>query len=363
MHRKWVSSLVAAFMVFCVASLSAAACTNITLHTKSGDIIRARTMELAGDLESEMLVIPKGAKLAGLGPDAAENGLQWEAKYSAAGLNGYHLPVIIDGLNDQGLSGGMLMFPTFAKSQTFDAAKLDATISNIQVMTWALTQFATVDEIRAALPTIQVIDVSPANVQDFPLHYIFTDKSGKSLVAEYTNGELAMYDNALGVLTNSPPFPWHEINLRNFVNLTITNVPPVDLAGAEYAPIGSGESLHGMPGDFTPPSRFVRATIYSQSADKLDTAEETVLEAFHIMNQFDIPPGIVPGNPATTPAGQTPEQELTLWTIVTDATNGMIYVTTLQNRGIQSFDLASIDPSKGIVSFPLVAETAITPVG
>lgn len=363
MRKKLFSSFVTALVVFCCVSLSAAACTNITLRTTGGDVVRARTMELGGDLESEMLIIPKGAKLSGYGPNGDLDGMAWTATYSAAGLNGFHLPIIVDGLNDQGLSGGMLMFPTFAKSQTFDAAKQDKTISAEQVLNWALTQYATVDEVRAALPEIQVIDVALPDVPAFPLHYIFTDRSGKSIVAEYTDGNLNIYDNPLGVLTNSPPFPWHEINLRNFVNLTITNVPPVNLDGIDLAPIGSGESLHGMPGDFTPPSRFVRATIFSHSAPKLDTAEDTVLEAFHIMNQFDIPPGIVPGNPATTPAGEKPEQELTQWTIVNDQSNLKIYVSTLQNRGVQVFDLSTIDTSKGIQQLPLATETTITPIG
>jgi choloylglycine hydrolase len=363
MRKRWLSSLVTALVVFCCVSLNAAACTNITLRTTGGDVVRGRTMELGGNLESEMLVIPKGSPLSGYGPTGDQDGLQWTAAYNVAGLNGFHLPFIVDGLNDQGLSGGMLMFPTFARSQTFDAAKLDKTISAEQVLTWALTQYATVDEIRAALPEIQVIDVSLPSVPAFPLHYIFTDKSGKSIVAEYTDGTLDIYDNPLGVLTNSPPFPWHEINLRNFVNLTITNVPSVDLDGLELAPLGSGESLHGLPGDFTPPSRFVRATIYTHAAPQLDSAEETVLEAFHIMNQFDIPPGIVSGNPATTPAGEKPEQELTQWTVVIDQSNLKIYVTTLQNRGIQVFDLSTIDESKGVQQLPLASETTITAIG
>lgn len=203
MRKTWLSSLVTAVILFCCVSLNAAACTNITLRTTGGDVIRGRTMELGGDLESEMLVIPKGTPLSGYGPNGDQDGMQWTSTYSAAGLNGFHLPIIVDGLNDQGLSGGMLMFPTFAKSQTFDAAKQDKTISAEQVLTWALTQFATVDEVRAGLQDIQVIDVALPDVPAFPLHYIFTDKSGSSIVAEYTNGNLNIYDNPLGVLTKS----------------------------------------------------------------------------------------------------------------------------------------------------------------
>ncbi|MFN8665101.1 MAG: choloylglycine hydrolase family protein [Thermomicrobiales bacterium] len=363
MRTKWLSSLVTAFLVFCCLSLTASACTNITVRTKSGDIIRGRTLELGGDLESQMLVIPKGSALSGYGPKGDLDGMKWTATYSAAGLNGLNLPIIVDGLNDQGLSGGMLMFPTFAQSQTFDAAKLDKTISAEQVLTWALTQFATVEEVRAALPDIQVIDVALPDVPAFPVHFIFTDRSGKSIVVEYTDGNLNIYDNPLGVLTNSPPFPWHEINLRNYVNLTITNVPPVKLDGLELAPLGSGDSLHGMPGDFTPPSRFIRATIYSQALPELDSAEEAVLETFHVMNQFDIPPGLVPGNPVTSSPGEELLQEQTQWTIVIDQSNLKLYVTTLQDRGIQVFDLGSIDESKGIQTFPLATETTFTPIG
>ena len=118
-----------------------------------------------------------------------------------------------------------------------------------------------------------------------------------------------------------------------------------------------------MPGDFTPPSRFVRATMYSQAAPQRGTSEDAVLEAFHIMNQFDIPPDIVPGNPATTPAGEKPELELTRWTIVNDQANLKIYVTTLQNRGVQVFGLSTIDVFKGIQQLPLATETTMTPIG
>ena len=47
----------------------------------------------------------------------------------------------------------------------------------------------------------------------------------------------------------------------------------------------------GLPGDFTPPSRFVRAVAFSQSVLPSRTGKEAVLEAFHILNQFDIPKG------------------------------------------------------------------------
>jgi len=42
-----------------------------------------------------------------------------------------------------------------------------------------------------------------------------------------------------------------------------------------------------LPGDFTPPSCLVRAVAFSQSAIRSDMAAAAVLQAFHILNNFD----------------------------------------------------------------------------
>ena len=52
-----------------------------------------------------------------------------------------------------------------------------------------------------------------------PLHWIFTDLSGKSLVVEQIKQGLNAYENPVGVLTNSPDFPWQMTNLRSYLSL------------------------------------------------------------------------------------------------------------------------------------------------
>ena len=82
-------------------------------------------------------------------------------------------------------------------------------------------------------------------------------------------------------------------NLNNYLNLSPKDVEEAKLGPVTLEAFGSGSGLHGMPGDFTPPSRFVRAAIFSQAATPNATGEDAVLSAFHILNQFDIPKGSV----------------------------------------------------------------------
>lgn len=62
-----------------------------------------------------------------------------------------------------------------------------------------------------------------------PLHYAITDKTGAGIVVEYTNnGTLNIYDNQVGVLTNSPPYDWQLTNLGQYApTMSPLNPAPV----------------------------------------------------------------------------------------------------------------------------------------
>jgi choloylglycine hydrolase len=166
-------------------------------------------------------------------------------------------------------------------------------------------------------------------------------------VIEPVDHTLKIYDNPLGVLTNSPSFDWHMTNLRNYINLTATNVPPVDLSGLKLAQLGQGSGLRGLPGDFTPPSRLVRAVAFSQAAPAPQTAPEAVLQVFHILNNFDIPYGSVRGE-----SDGVTHLEYTLWTSAADLKNLKWYFKTFEDQSIRSVDLATaVAAAKGKIRF------------
>ena len=79
-----------------------------------------------------------------------------------------------------------------------------------------------------------------------------------ALVLEIVDGQAHFYENRLGVLTNSPGFEWQMTNLCNYVNLHGGSAPGQSLDSVALAPFGAGSGMLGLPGDVTPPSRFVR---------------------------------------------------------------------------------------------------------
>ena len=96
-------------------------------------------------------------------------------------------------------------------------------------------------------------------------HWAARDAAGNSAVLEYLDGELRVHDNgAVGVLTNDPDWNWQVTHLNQFASLS-PDWPGANAAievgtevGTVPAPVGHGLNLGGLPGDFSPPSRFVR---------------------------------------------------------------------------------------------------------
>jgi choloylglycine hydrolase len=170
-----------------------------------------------------------------------------------------------------------------------------------------------------------------------PVHYVVHDATGKSIVIEYTEGKLNIYDNPLGIMSNSPTFDWHMTNLRNYVNFSLSDVPPVQLGSVKLLPFGQGSGMLGLPGDFTPPSRFVRAAAFSQSVLPSQTGIEAVLEAFHILNAFDIPKGGVREHEKDGHGNVI--ADYTIWISANDLKAKRFYFRTYENSQIRMVDL------------------------
>ncbi|WP_226581119.1 linear amide C-N hydrolase [Acuticoccus sediminis] len=356
---RCVSAVLAA--VLALVPAAAQACTGIRLVADDKSVVRARTMEFGTETHSNVILVPRGYARTATAPDNAK-GKSWTAKYASVGMNMLGLPLVIDGFNEKGLSIGLFYFPGYAQYQDYAAVDQDKAIAPWELGTYILDNFATLDEVKAGLSEVVVPNVEFAAWKFVPpVHYIVMDPSGTSIVIEYVNGTLNVHDNPIGVITNSPTFDWHMTNLNNFVNLGLENVPPNKLGSMTFNGFGQGTGLLGMPGDFTPPSRFVRAAIFSYGVLGSETSDDAVLEAFHILNNFDIPKGVARD-------GEKDEDgnviaDYTQWTGASDLSKLRYFVRTYDNSAIRFVDMTkeTLDAAD-IKVWPVEGDEAVEPL-
>lgn len=312
------------------------ACTGITLNSKDGAIIVARTIEWGGsNLNSQYVTVPRGHTEQSYTPDG-QNGMVFKADYGYVGLAVEQKEFIAEGLNEAGLSAGLFYFPNYGEYEKYEEATKDKSISDFQLVSYILGKCANLEEVKEAVKEVHIINIDP---RASTVHWRFADRSGRQIVLEIIDRNVHFYDDNLGVLTNSPGFEWQMTNLNNYVNLYPGTVSPHKLGNVELFSFGAGSGLLGIPGDVTPPSRFVRATFYQVTAPQKSTAIETVLQCFQILNNFDIPIGIEFSTSETPPDIPSATQ----WTSATDIKNGIIYFRTMYDSTIRSIDLRTID--------------------
>ena len=105
-----------------------------------------------------MIVIPRGKVYVG-GTPGGQPGLKWTTKYGAVGPNAFGLPVLVDGVNERGLSVGVFYFPGYAKYQEIPSADVERTLAPWELGTFLLGTAANVDEALAAAREVRVGEV------------------------------------------------------------------------------------------------------------------------------------------------------------------------------------------------------------
>jgi choloylglycine hydrolase len=313
-------------------------CTNFRIIAEDASVVIGRTMEFGIDPGSQLTIFPRNFSFQGIGVDNTP-GFTWKGMYGFVGMNILGMPLVSDGMNEKGLYVGDLYLPGFTTYQTVPSDEQAKAISPLDVAGYLLSQCETVEMAKEA---IQKIYVWPQYIEQIkgvpPLHFILHDANGQSAVFEYVDGVLQIHDNPLGVATNAPTFDWHLINLRNYVNLSATTVPELKLDNGKLQQLGQGSGMLGLPGDATPPSRFVRATAFTQSAIKPKDSKEAVNVAFHIANNFDIPKGFSRAN-----ENGTVMYDFTFWTTLADLTGKNYYYRGYDNIKIYRVSLDTID--------------------
>ncbi|TNC51374.1 choloylglycine hydrolase [Mumia zhuanghuii] len=240
-------------------------------------------------------------------------------------------PLYFDCGNDAGLAVAGLNFPGYAEYAK-EPAEGATNVAAFEFPLWVASQFATVDEVEAALGDVVIVD-RPIN-EKYPsslLHWIIGDPT-RAIVVESTSDGMQVFDDDVDVLANQPGFAWHHENLRNYLNTSPEFPEETVLGRAHLSPFGSGSHMRGIPGDYYSPSRFVRAAYVNAHYPDKANEEENVSRAFHTLQQV----AMVDGSAAMGSG----DFEKTIYTGLFSSRTGTYYWNTYEDPAIHSVAMA-----------------------
>lgn len=349
MKLKTLRLFLSLFGALCMLPAASSACTDFIVKATDGTVVDGRSLEWSLPTKSKMIAHPRGQKFVSPAP-GNKTGLSWTGKYGFVNVNMYDLDLTVDGMNEKGLSVGSLFLPAskFPKPKPQDASR---SLFVLQFGQWILSNFSTVDEVKKALPSVMVwSEIIPSQDMEFTAHTAVHDAQGNSIVIEFIDHKCNVYDNPTGVMTNSPTFDWQLSNLRNYLQLSPYNVQPVSYWGLKITPTGQGSGMLGLPGDATPPSRFVKTVMSTQYSQQPKDAGEAVNLANHILMSLDIPKGI---SREKTDKGTL--YDCTMWVVIKDLKHRVYYFRSYDNLHLRSVHLDRLNLSVGakVVSIPL----------
>ncbi|XP_057300296.1 penicillin acylase-like [Hydractinia symbiolongicarpus] len=323
MEHKLLINFVLACLLFHNAVQS---CTEFFRKAKDDSVVVGRTMELAEDLKSKVISKAGGSPEKSFLPSFCRESspLEWIYKYDVLCVNAFGKPICVDGINSEGLSVGALYLPQYTVYDNTTQQDCSNMVSNVQVLNFILANYNSTAQLRHAVNGNNFPKVFGMAVfgQNFEFHYTVTDASGDALVLEYTKDGREAHDNTIGVTTNSPPYDFHMMNIKNYVTLSKFSSKDLTFSDVVFTPVGIGSGLLGVPGDFTPPSRFIRMASLLHFSNQPNTTDEALKLTYHLLNTVDIPKGV-----AQVEVGpKEGHYDYTQWVVMKDLKNRVLYI-------------------------------------
>ena len=188
------------------------------------------------------------------------------------------VPLYYDAVNEHGLAAAGLNFP---HSGRYSAPK-EGDVASFELIPYLLGTCATVAEARAILTEVRVCNTAfSAAYAPTKLHWMVADAT-ESIVVESTAAGLRVYRNPIGVMANEPTFDRQLAHWASFAYLSHREPSPTPPS------LGRGSGSLGLPGDFTSPSRLVRAAFVAAHSE---AADDPVGQFFHAIGAVEVPRG------------------------------------------------------------------------
>ena len=242
------------------------------------------------------------------------------------------VPLYYEATNEQGLSMAGLNFP--GNAAYYECAENKDNIAPFELIPWVLGKCSNIDEVKTLLDNLQLVNVNFSEQLPLsPLHWMISDKES-SIVVESLKDGMKIYDNPFQVLTNNPTFDYHQMNMNNYMGLSVgPGVSQFD----EELPLHNyslGMGALGLPGDYSSASRFVRAFFVKSNSVAKEDEKSSVNQFFHILNSVAMPKGCV-----WTKNGY----EYTRYSSCCNADKGIYYYQTYDNFEILSVNMHDAD--------------------
>jgi len=330
--------------VFAAALLSLAlSCQNIRITAQDGSVVVGRSLEFSElPIDAGNWLWTEPAETTHTMPKLPNCNDEFEfvsnfkvARFQVK-LGRVWANTTLGGINDAGLTASTLYFTDYAEFK--DAADIRGkacqnAVPQTQVSTYVLAKYKNVRDLKKDLKDRKfprVWNQEDLGQDTIPVHFVFTDKIGQGLVLEYTKDGMKFFDNSVGAMTNSPDYKWHMTNLRSYPQLQRE-----EFKGFEYTyrrkpyimdPKWGGTGLSGLPGDYSSPSRFIKAATLVTHSSKPRDADTAVTRMVHMMNAGDIPKGLLAVDIHTNDNGMEVEfDDYTWWISVYDLSRKCVY--------------------------------------
>lgn len=307
-------------------------CTAVSLNKCSG--VFGRTLDYDFGYGEEV-VITKRFFPFDFGGNACKNHFAFIG--TAKVVEGY--PLYYDAINEKGVYIAGLNF--VGNAHYFDGEENGKTdIAQYELIPYLMCKCSSVDGVIYELSKINI--TGRAFGKELPaaqLHW-FVGDGEKSITVESVKERLKIYENPVGVLTNNPPFDMQLFNLNNFRNLTAGERESA--FGVPVQEYGRGLGAMGLPGDWSPQSRFVRAAFANANSVCGDSEEERVNQLFRILNAVAVPAGCCKVGDG---------YERTIYTSVCSAKTTTYYFCTYGSYAVYVVSLKDID-GDGLIRFP-----------
>lgn len=259
-------------------------CTAISINEKCHFF--GRTLDVEASYGEKIIIVPRGFKLDFI----YEKSVVAPCAIMGIGCRAGDYPLYFDAVNEYGLAGSALNFPNNA---VYHSRKEGfGNIASFELIPWVLAECKSVSEAKRLLMKANITGdfVSP-EVPASPLHWIFADK-WECITVESVKTGLSVFDNPARVLTNNPPFEAQMSHLSSYLHLTAQEPENNLFPNIDIPRVSAGLGAVGLPGDFSSPSRFVRAVFLKNHTEPMDNGSE-LNRFFQITDGIKIPYGCV----------------------------------------------------------------------